>query len=493
MASGAPAPALPSAPPSSPGNWFQEWREKTPLITRWLTFITVPLSIVSLLVTPVASALSVTPQVFLSGHLWRIFTAPLVAQGFFALLFCLLFLFMQAPTLERAQGSAAFLFYIIISSVIINTAYAGVTALLVSVMSSPKNVFGILSSSGLIPFLLFAITASSLSDPAGTTPFCCTRIPNRIFPFFLVGIFCLVAMAVQVDLLLAVALGVAEAFGLVRCLFPSKTRLRIWESELGLFTRFGLTRKPGYALIPDTGVQAPGEPRTSAFAGFSLFDPARRAAAGPGGRPAGGGGAPAAPASGNTGFHMFRAGASAPTRTEASFTGAGNVLGGSSSAPPRGTGSSTNGTTGATTRPETADVSAMRAAALARLQGVSQAAAAKPAAAAATTASTAGTAHAPETSGNSTEDSAAAASDAEGDEESLLLRDKAHAPARKATKAEGRANAAVRSAPAAELTPQEKIARLLAMGATRPDAIKALADAGGDMEIAELLVISTSE
>lgn len=121
-----PAAGNPGAPGGPPQNWLQEWQGRTPFVTRWAIYITLPLSLLCLLWEAAYNALSNSPRTFLAFELWRPITALPNSGSALDLPFTLLMLAMTGPSTERALGSTRFASFLGAFGVIINFLYAGI-------------------------------------------------------------------------------------------------------------------------------------------------------------------------------------------------------------------------------------------------------------------------------------------------------------------------------------------------------------------------------
>lgn len=119
-----PAAANPGGPGGAPQNWLQEWQERTPFVTRWAIYITLPLSLLCLLWEAAYNALSNSPRTFLAFELWRPITALPNSGSALDLPFTLLMLAMTGPSTERALGSSRFASFMLLMGVIINVHYS---------------------------------------------------------------------------------------------------------------------------------------------------------------------------------------------------------------------------------------------------------------------------------------------------------------------------------------------------------------------------------
>jgi hypothetical protein len=384
---------------------------------------------------------------------------------------------VQASKIEASMGSTLFLWATLGMGLMINIIYAAVTALIFSLMSTSTavTVFGLPISSGLWPVIMFLITSTCLADRAGTTPFCTIRISNVMFPFLILALFCLLSAALALELIIAVALGVMNSYGLLRYVTPTHAQIARWEAQGGVLYRIGLVRAAGYLLAPATGVQG-GETSSNVFSNVSMFSRSRTTTAAPPGGSANQASGSDAPA---TGFSVFRAGgATAPSRppatedatTSSSFTGAGQRLG----APSAGTSAPTvsEGT-------EASKAAAARAAALARLQSISGKSSQSPA-----SASRLGFQVQSQSQSQSqqVEDDNEYDVEGETDDNTRLL----PAPPKYNT-----SHASSRPiAPGPPALSASAVATLVSRGYAENDVKRALADADGDVEIAEVLLAS---
>ncbi len=175
------------AGPAQPSNWLQEWRERTPLVTRSAMLLVLPFSLLSLLLGLSVFTANVPALTAGRFQLWRLLTA-LVDQGqFFTLLFVTLTLATQMPAQEIRAGSLAFLAHLLTTGLLVGALYAVIGLLLGLAGARAQGLeflvgFGFMPAMGLWPVLLAATTTSVLADPTGSSSFLCFTLPNRVFP-----------------------------------------------------------------------------------------------------------------------------------------------------------------------------------------------------------------------------------------------------------------------------------------------------------------------
>lgn len=115
-------------------------------------------------------------------------------------------------------------------------------------------------------------------DPTGSTPFLCFTFNNRMYPWFLVGIFSLISFFPLLDLIIGVCIGHLYNWGYLARFKLSARRIQAIETNGGLAARTGMTTKLGYVYGPDT-VIPPGArviDREAAAAQWAMFDPIAR-------------------------------------------------------------------------------------------------------------------------------------------------------------------------------------------------------------------------
>ena len=118
-----------SAPPAptAGSNWLSEWQARTPVVSRFALYITLPVTVLGLLVPTLGIWMSLTPEALTRGQLWRFITAVPYQGGLLALIFVVLMLVTQAPHLESELGSLRFLTRASSWGLLINVVWAGLT------------------------------------------------------------------------------------------------------------------------------------------------------------------------------------------------------------------------------------------------------------------------------------------------------------------------------------------------------------------------------
>jgi len=93
--------------------------------------------------------------------------------------------------------TTALMFSVMIAVVAFNPVYPDISAL-----SMPMT--------GFWPIMLGLITVECYSDPTGSRPCLCfrTKVPNRVYPFLMVGVFALIGGGIPYDLLSGALVGV---------------------------------------------------------------------------------------------------------------------------------------------------------------------------------------------------------------------------------------------------------------------------------------------
>ena len=113
--------SVPAAPPAQT-NWLTEWQHRTPVVSRWITYIILPVTIFGWIAG--SEWMAVDVNTFLSGHVWRLLTSLPYQGGALVLLFVMLMMMMQGPAQEAKLGSLRFLVQLLTFGLLINTTYA---------------------------------------------------------------------------------------------------------------------------------------------------------------------------------------------------------------------------------------------------------------------------------------------------------------------------------------------------------------------------------
>lgn len=228
------------------------WQERTPVVCRYMAYITLPVSLISALAGGSFYTTNIPLLTLGRGELWRLFTSMIDQGGFFTVLFVGLVLVLQAPAHEFRVGSTFFLYNTFLHALLINVGYAVIGLLLGLIPDMFFRAFAFMPAQGLWGVIMGQITVQMLADPTGTTRFlCCPPIQNRYYPWFLVCLFSLISLFPQIDLLLGVILGHLQSYGYLDRLKPSDRKLQEWELT-GWAARLRMPRAPGFVYAPTT-------------------------------------------------------------------------------------------------------------------------------------------------------------------------------------------------------------------------------------------------
>mmetsp|Transcript_21228 Transcript_21228/g.38563 ORF Transcript_21228/g.38563 Transcript_21228/m.38563 type:complete len:309 (-) Transcript_21228:68-994(-) len=150
--------------------------------------------------------------------LWTLATSSFFEPfvGGLGLLFILIEVFMMLqyfPNKERELGSFAFLLWIILAGVVVNLMFLAFMAAMIGFAELLQNqimelVFYEAPNAGMWPLIMAALSLNSLSDPDGAINFWgVIQVPNKWYPIFFVGLFCLINTAMMWNLVAGVFVG----------------------------------------------------------------------------------------------------------------------------------------------------------------------------------------------------------------------------------------------------------------------------------------------
>lgn len=239
-------PSQPNAPPARESNWLEEWQARSPLVTRYIVYVTIPLTLISMLFGWDGSIAVIPIQVVEKVQLYRLPLSMVFQGGFFILLFVVLMVALRGPLVEFQKGSLLFLLEIVIAMLVIFTSYTLICYFIGFIPHAFARGFRYAPSQGLWPYFLVLITMHCIENPNSHSRFCCFDIPNRVFPFFIVGLMSLLSMFPLLDLALGIAYGYGMSYGLLKFLQPTASQISSWETGNGWAVKLGMVNKMGY-------------------------------------------------------------------------------------------------------------------------------------------------------------------------------------------------------------------------------------------------------
>ena len=124
------------------------------------------------------------------GHfqIWRFITGNLITSGIFSLIFALIFWVSDGKVVEKMKGSAKYLIYFLIHSIIIQIFYALIYYFLINKSQPEKKD---IHSTGLWCYIICEVTINCLISPESKIflPFIPYGIKAKFFPFIILLIF----------------------------------------------------------------------------------------------------------------------------------------------------------------------------------------------------------------------------------------------------------------------------------------------------------------
>ena len=121
-------------------------------------------------------------------QIWRFITGNLITSGIFSLIFALIFWVSDGKVVEKMKGSARYLIYFLIHSMIIQIFYALIYYFLINKKSPDKNN---IRSNGLWCYIILEVTINCLISPESNIflPFIPYAIKAKFFPIIILMIF----------------------------------------------------------------------------------------------------------------------------------------------------------------------------------------------------------------------------------------------------------------------------------------------------------------
>ena len=121
-------------------------------------------------------------------QIWRFITGNLITSGIFSLIFALIFWVSDGKVVEKMKGSARYLIYFLIHSMIIQIFYALIYYFLINKKSPDKSN---IRSNGLWCYIILEVTINCLVSPESNIflPFIPYAIKAKFFPIIILMIF----------------------------------------------------------------------------------------------------------------------------------------------------------------------------------------------------------------------------------------------------------------------------------------------------------------
>lgn len=121
-------------------------------------------------------------------QIWRFITGNLITSGIFSLIFALIFWVSDGKVVEKMKGSARYLIYFLMHSIIIQIFYALIYYFLINKKSPDKSN---IRSNGLWCYIILEVTINCLISPESNIflPFIPYAIKAKFFPIIILMIF----------------------------------------------------------------------------------------------------------------------------------------------------------------------------------------------------------------------------------------------------------------------------------------------------------------
>jgi len=201
----------PNQPQRSCTDMVAEWWAGTPFINKGLLATTTILFILNVFMKNFfyLAMADVPLYTIYNFQVWRIFTAFVIHQDIFQLIFCLISLIFESSRLEKLLGSVAFLFDVILKNVEIQIFYL----LIMYLLHFADVRFLVFPSAGLWDLVMVYITIRSASNPEQPTQFLCLPIviKSKYYPFLIILLFSLISM-MPFSLIAAMIVGYIETY-----------------------------------------------------------------------------------------------------------------------------------------------------------------------------------------------------------------------------------------------------------------------------------------
>lgn len=278
--------------------WLDEWSGRTPAVTRYTIFATLIPSAICWILGMGFTFANCPIATLLGLQLWRLFTAPFVANGLLSMILSTVIFASMAPRRERELGSVGFLLLMMVFGWGTQVLFCTIIIILAfnPVYSSPLMAMSCSSGLSVIWLAMMAYDCAENPEQERRLLFFPVKVKNKFYPFILVGIFSLI-FGIQFDSFAALFMGYLYAWGYLDFAKPSPDRLRVLEN--GRLN--GMTQWMGYVAVDEAGAPVPtGGPgadpeRGGGGASGDVFGRGRNT------RPGGGGGAGAGAGGGQSG------------------------------------------------------------------------------------------------------------------------------------------------------------------------------------------------
>ncbi|CAM9370773.1 unnamed protein product [Heterosigma akashiwo] len=207
--------------------YYNNWSASTPFITRSACMAVAALYLLSWVID-LSQALSNVPY-YSINHLevYRLIFSPLYTTSLLSVVFIMMSFSGTGRQLEQAFGSASLLALMFTISVGTNVAFV-VLCFLLAALGTPEAMFYSCGTFWIIFMGLVVIESMNSGTESRKLLFLPVQIPIKFYPLALYGFFMLFT-GFRLDTLLALGIGYLYAWGYLKFLEPSRSRLEGWE------------------------------------------------------------------------------------------------------------------------------------------------------------------------------------------------------------------------------------------------------------------------
>lgn len=234
-------------------NYYREWTNKTPVVTRYSMIIITIIYILSwFLPLDVYQLGNISYFTVLTFEIYRIITSPLVGNSFFSTIMIFFFFPQMGASFEYSIGSTSFLSLMFTITVLTNLIFTSICFLMYA-FGVAEALFWSSSGFWTIIFALITIDCLRIPDAPRQIMFVPINIPSKYFPLLLYAFFSLLS-GFDLGFAIAICLGHASVKGYLDRLRPSSYFFEQLESPSGML--YTVSRASGWVLAGTTGHDA---------------------------------------------------------------------------------------------------------------------------------------------------------------------------------------------------------------------------------------------
>lgn len=171
-------------------NTLKTWFNSITFMVKQIVAISIILWIIDLFTINYVTFIFANVPYYSIGYfqIWRFITGNLITSGIFSLIFALIFWVSDGKVVEKMKGSARYLIYFLMHSIIIQIFYALIYYFLINKKSPDKSN---IRSNGLWCYIILEVTINCLISPESNIflPFIPYAIKAKFFPIIILMIF----------------------------------------------------------------------------------------------------------------------------------------------------------------------------------------------------------------------------------------------------------------------------------------------------------------